>query len=286
MKIKSVIGVGLTAGAVLALTITNSTKAQDPLVTMTLEDYTTYADSINLGTMTIPGNPTEEGSIGIYSFSVSSSGTANVPVGTFWTACLSPAGVIDGGSPAATYYYEPFAQVKSGINPSAWAWNNDPSDPQYWGIQNANYLWNQVLGNNNQPTKLSADQATGFVLAVYAALYNSSGYGALLPDSEDKFNPDFGTSSISTDNLAAVETAYYDDLALLNPTAVGNNLANGYVLVPTSQSQNGYSYGQEFFLLTPETPNVAVPESAGTGICAGLGALVLSLRYCVRRKLA
>jgi hypothetical protein len=270
----------LTACAVLALTITNSTKAQDPVITMSLGNYSSYADIINLGTMTIPGNPTGSGYIGIYSFNVTSSGTASVPVGTYWTACLSPDGEIDGGSPAATYYYESFAQANSGINPSAWAWNNDNSNPQYWGIQNAGYLWKQVVGNNNQPTSLNADQATGFVLAMYAALYNSSGYGML---SGDKFNPNF--SSGNADN--AVQTAYNNDLALLNPNAVENNPATGYVLVPTSQVQNGYPYGQEFIFMTSDAPTVVTaPESAGMGLCAGLGALVLSLHYCVRRKLA
>ena len=125
-----------------------------------------------------------------------------MPVGTFWTTCLSPAGVIDGGSPAATYYYESFAEAKNGINPSAWAWNNDTSNPQYWGIQNANYLWKQVLGNNDQPTSLGADQAAGLVLAMYAALFNSDGYGMLLTGS--KFDPNFSSGNVDS----AVQAAY------------------------------------------------------------------------------
>jgi hypothetical protein len=281
MKIKKMSG-GLTACVVSILAITNATNAQgDPTVSMQLDNFTTYADVINLGTMTIPGDPTESGSIGIYSFDVESSGTtANVPVGTFWTTCLSPAGTIESGSGFASYNYESFAQANNGINPSAWAWNNDNSNPQYWGIQNANFLWKQVLGNNNEPTSLSADQATGLVLAMYAALYNSSGYGML--GSTQFFNPNFGTSSISG-NVTAVENAYTTYLALLNANAVENNLANGYVLVPTSQSQ-GDGFGQEFIIMAPG--NVTVPESAGMGLCAGLGALVLSLRYSVSRKLA
>jgi hypothetical protein len=266
--------------AVLALTITNSAKAQDPVITMSLGDYSSYADIINLGTMTIPGNPTGSGYIGIYSFNVSSSGTTSVPLGTYWTACLSPAGEIDGGSPAATYYYETFAQANNGINPSAWAWNNDNSNPQDWGIQNASYLWKEVVGGNSQPTSLNADQATGLVLAMYASLYNSSGYGML---SGDKFNPNFSSGNADS----GVQMAYNNDLALLTPSAVQNNPANGYVLVPTSQVQNGYPYGQEFIFMASGTPNVmALPESAGTGLCAGLGALAVSVCYCVRRKSA
>jgi hypothetical protein len=270
----------LTAYAVLALTITDPAKAQDPVITMSLGNYSSYSDIINLGTMTIPGNPTGSGYIGIYSFNVISSGTTSVPVGTYWTACLSPAGEIDGGSPAASYYYESFAQANSGINPSAWAWNNDNSNPQYWGIENASYLWKKVMGDNSQPTSLNADQATGFVLAMYAALYNSSGYGML---SGDNFDPNF--SSGNADN--AVQMAYNSDLALLNPNAVQNNLDAGYVLVPTSQVQNGYPYGQEFILMASGNPNVVTaPESAGMGLCTGLGALVLSLGYCLRRRSA
>ena len=119
MRIKNMTGAGVTACVALTLAITNSANAQGT-VSMQLDDFQTYADSINLGTMTIPGNPSETGFIGIYSFDVQSSGTtANVPVGTFWTTCLSPAGKISAGSGYATYNYETFAQANNGINPSA-----------------------------------------------------------------------------------------------------------------------------------------------------------------------
>jgi len=96
-----------------------------------------------------------------------------------------------------------------------------------------------------------------------------------------KFDPNFSSGNVDS----AVQAAYNNDLALLNANGVQNNLANGYVLVPTADAQNN-GFGQEFIIMAPESPNVSVPESAGTGICAGLGALILSLRYCVRRKLA
>lgn len=201
-----------------------------------------------------------------------------MPTGTFWSACLSPDGEIDGGSPAATYDYESFAEANDGINPSAWAWNGSASNPQYWGIQNAYYLWEKVLGNNSQPTQLSADQATGFALAIWSALYDSTAYGML---GGSQFNPNFSSGNVDS----AVQTAYNDDLALLNDSAsaIENNLVNGYVLVPTSQTQNGDPYGQEFIFMAPQTPVATVPESAGTGIWAGLGCLILSLGYCLRR---
>jgi hypothetical protein len=282
MRVKNLISVGLTACAALALVITNQAKAQDPVITMALGDFSTYADEVNLGNMTIPGDPTEAGYIGIYSFNVSSSTTPNVPVGTFWTTCLSPAGEIDAGSPPANYNYETFSEANSGINPPAWAWNGLSGNPQYWGIQNANYLWEQVMGNNSQPN-LNADQSTALALALYAALYNSMAYGTL---GGSKFDPNFGTSgTFLTGNVGDVQNYYYSYLALLNPTAVEDNLANGYVLVPTPQEQNGYTYGQEFIFMAPEGANVSVPESAGMGICAGVGCLIFSLRYCRRRAL-
>ena len=284
-NVKKILFSGFVAYA--ALVVASQANAQsDPVVTMQLENYTTYADVINLGTMQIPGNPTDSGYIGIYSFNVSASTTPSVPNDTtIWSLCLSPAGVIDGGSPAATYYYESYAQASPGINPSAWAWNNSLTDPQYWGIQNANYLWEQVMGGDKRPT-LTANQATALVLAMYDALYDSTGYGAL---GGNAFNPKFGTSSISG-NVAAVEIAYNADLGLLNPAAVGNNLDNGYVLVPTSQRQNGSSYGQDFLFTTSSSPNlgsgsvgIVVPESAGMGVMAGSGALLCALLLSVRR---
>lgn len=261
------------------MAITNSAKAQDPVITMSLGDYSSYADVVNLGTMTIPGNPTDSGYIGIYSFNVTSSGTPNVPAGTIWSMCLSPDGTINAGSPPANYYYEPFSQANDGINPSAWAWNNNTSNPQYWGIQNAAYLWKQVIGDNTQPN-LTADEATGFALAVYAALYNSTGYGTLAGTA---FDPNFGTSSISG-NVADVESSYNRYLELLNTSSVEGNLVNGYVLVPVSQIQNGQTYGQEFLFLGSGTPNVTVPEPAYFGICAGFGSLIFLCRYCLRRR--
>jgi hypothetical protein len=284
MITKNATGAALTAYVALTLAITDSAKAQsDPTVSMQLDNYSQYSDVINLSTMQIPGNPQESGYIGIYSFDVESSGTtANVPIGanSIWTTCLSPAGTINAGSGYATYNYETYAQANNGINPPAWAWNNNLNDPQYWGIQNANYLWQQVIGNNSQPTELSADQATALVLAMYAALYNSTGYGVVdnNPSDDPKFNPNFGSGNV--DGTVAADYSTY--VGLLNPTDVGDNLANGYVLVPTSDAQNA-GFGQEFIFMASENPNVSVPESAGMGICAGLGCLIFSFRYCFRR---
>jgi hypothetical protein len=277
-NVRKMIFIGFVACAIPGIAI-HANAQSDPVVTMQLENYTTYADVINLGTMQIPGDPTVSGYIGIYSFNVSASTTPSVPTGTFWSLCLSPAGVIDGGSPPANYYYESYAQASPGINPSVWAWNNSLTDPQYWGIQNANYLWEKIMKGDGQPT-MTANQATALVLAMYDALYNSTGYGTL---GGHAFNPEFGTSSISG-NVAAVESAFNADLGLLNPTLVGNNLANGYVLVPTSQTQHGWSYGQDFLFTTSSSPNVVVPESAGMGVVAGLGALLSALLLSVRRS--
>lgn len=55
MTIKTLISAGLAACAVLASAIVNSANAQDPVITMSLGDYSSYADVVNLGTMTIPG---------------------------------------------------------------------------------------------------------------------------------------------------------------------------------------------------------------------------------------
>jgi hypothetical protein len=275
----------LLAATAVALTAGTTAYAQDPTVTMTLGDYSSHADVVNLGDLIIPGNPTDSGYIGIYSFSVQNNGGVSALPnngGSFWTTCLSPAGEIGGGSPAATYSYETYAQANNGINPSAWAWNGiTGSGEQDWGIQNANYLWEKVQGGASQPI-LTPDQSTALVLAMYAALYNSEGYGEL-GGSKFVFNSDaIETGSAST--VAADYSTYLGLLDLSAQTYIPNNLSAGYVLVPTSQTQNGDPYGQEFIFMAPSSGNVVVPEPGLTGVMAGLGGLLFAVRTRFRKN--
>lgn len=269
----------LVLGTFVSMLAQTRANAGDPIVNMTLGDYSTYADEVNLGQLTIPGSPTETGYIGIYNFSVQNNGGTGLP-SSFWTTCLSPAGEINGGA-NGNYAYESYAEANPGINPPVWASGTVGGVTQYWGIQNANYLWSQVAKGSGTPT-LNSDQAAGLVLAMYDALYNSTGYGVVVNGSKEPFVPTFTSSSIVTGNYTAVETAYNNDLSLLNPTAVENDLGVGYVLVPTSPNAGGPT-GQEFIFMGTPSSNVTVPEAGATGVLAGLTGLIFVGRSQFRR---
>jgi hypothetical protein len=220
---------------------------------------------------TLPGGATwtPNGLIGLYSVQVSASDNAILPVGsTFWTTCLSPGGEVDLAS--HTYDLATFAQANPGINPSAWAY----SGSDYWGIQNASYLWKSFALNNSGAPVVNQDQATGLALAMYAALYDSTGYGLL---GGSKF-------TLNTVGLKQeIVDAYNADTAYLisHASDVINNLAAGFVLVPDPQTSNS---GQEFIVLAPPGMNVvSAPEPTATGIGAAVFSGVLALRALRRR---
>src|ERR1039458_10059769 len=113
--------------------------------------------------------------IGLYQFSATGG-----PANPFWTMCFSPAGVLD-------YYSHDYTSIDftagggSGNNPAAWS-HVGAADS---GIQNAQYLWRMY-----SPTVISsgtAAQGTGLALAIYEALYDSTGYGTTDTSGSGKF---------------------------------------------------------------------------------------------------
>ena len=149
--------------------------------------------------------------IGIYKFS--GTGTEQ-PIGTFWSTCLSPAGVLNNAPHTYTSYS--FAAGDPGSNPAAWA-DGTEGDA---GIQNAQYLWRLY-----SPTVIdsgTAAQGTGLALAMYYALYDSTGYGAV-----DMASTAFQvTSPLSGD----IYNAYTGYLGALNGALTLNQLGSGNVL--------------------------------------------------------
>jgi len=225
-----------------------SSRAQ--LVNMSLVDYTTLTVAQVGGT--VGGTEMPDAYLGIYGFSGSQvvngsiSGLANNFA--IQSICLSPLGDLTTGT--YQYNYETFAAANPGANPSAWQWNQNNSNPQYWGIQNANYLWLK-----NSAAIEQAGNATGaaaLMLAMYDALYNSTGYGTVGTGTPTKgFLPNFASTAEQNDYTAYVNS--------LTAAGVEANLANGYVFVPTDNNPGGPS-GQSFIILSPgETLNV-VPE--------------------------
>jgi hypothetical protein len=227
---------------------------------------------------TLPGGYTwtPGGIIGVYQFTVGAV-TPGDPSGltsgqTFWSTCLSPGGDVEFGT--YTYNYDTFAQSNPGINPPAWA--TGPGG-ELWGIQNAAYLWSQ-FGSSTTALQASAyhggnqnDAGEGLVMAMYEALYDSTGFGVL---GGAAFNP--------TGLGSQVQTNIVDDLSVLNPAAVSNNLAVGYMFDPQSPAASGPS-GQSFIIMAP---GAYAPEPMTTSLFAGSCAMLAVAGNAARRKLS
>ena len=184
--------------------------------------------------------------IGIYSFAVQNNGGNNIST-PFYSTCISPNGRLYDGQ--YTYNTLTFTQANPGINPNSW----QSSGNDYWGIQNANYLFSSysatiIGGHAGTSLGLSgstADQGTALVLAMYAALYNSKGYGSA-------WNPlsRFVLNGANTQVMTDYNT-FLQALGLWS----GDQLATGYVLRPTD------SGAQDMLLLGLEGPQGhPVPE--------------------------
>lgn len=150
--------------------------------------------------------------IGIYRFN--SSGDEG-PANPFWSTCLSPIGNLDWG--VHNYSSLNFVAGSTGNNPASWSTVGTADS----GIQNAQYLWRlfspTIIASGN------ADQGAGLALAMYEALYDSTGYGAYNTANS-------GTFYLTSVLPSAVSTAMSGYLGALNPVSVTANQGNGYVL--------------------------------------------------------
>lgn len=182
--------------------------------------------------------------IGIYKFAGSGS---EGPSGDFWSTCLSPAGLLDTAS--HNYTASSFAAGAPGKNPAAWAAGTQGDA----GIQNAQYLWRLYA-----PTIIAsgtAAQGTGLVLAMYEALYDSTGYGTTTTSGNGKF---WLTSPLAG-SIFNSYTTYLGALNGVSSTAnVAANLGTGNIL---RSNENGA--GQDLIWIPTATgPIVPVPEPA------------------------
>jgi hypothetical protein len=160
---------------------------------------------------------------------------------TFSSICLSPDGLLDWSE--HTYDYDSFSQAAHSANPP-WIGND--------GIQNAAYLW-QLFGDGRN---LTGPQGGGLAMAMYAALYQSTGYGVL--GNPGDFIPNFSDDPTA----GGFYTSYLNYLTrygpLSGPLGVSANAQVGYMLTP-DPDQSGS--GQEFIMLSPNTPQLTpVPE--------------------------
>jgi hypothetical protein len=187
-------------------------------ITLQLSDGNSKAESGFTSAGSAGAAITSDELIGIYLFK--SSGTEG-PVNPFWSTCLSPNGNLDWGTHNYTSYS--FLGGSPGQNPASWSTVGAGDS----GIQNAQFLWRVF-----SPTIIAsgtADQGAGLALAMYEALYDSTGYGTTA-SGDGKF---YVTSGLS----GGVLTAYNTYLGALNTASsaanVSANLGSGYVLRST-----------------------------------------------------
>ncbi len=225
------------------------------VVTLQLSDASSYSEYGFQASLPGGGTLNANEIIGLYAFS----GDMGSP---FWTTCLSPGGLLNWDP--HTYDQLTFEQAQPGLNPSAWASDGHGA---LWGIQNAQYLYRTF-----SPTVLAMqsgsagarDAGAGLAMAVYEALYDSTGYGQ---HNNNTFTvTDWGGHD-------AAEAAYNTYLAALTHFNPATDRANGDVLVPNPTYPGA---GQEFILLSPATGPV-VPEA--TTMIAGFGGLSILVLF-------
>ena len=187
--------------------------------------------------------------IGIYHFTTSAQDGVPNP---YWSVCVRPAGLLDGG--LHTYNSYSFSEANPGIYPSAWAWGVDNKGvPQYWGINNAAYLWSQYgMGIVNNPGTTGNQRAAALEFAVWTALYDSTGYGQLGGAVWSAPTGQMGSASDSNSTLYWYNTYV---TALTGPLGPTHAVYTGNILESTIAGNGSQSGGsQEFLLLGTPIP--------------------------------
>ncbi len=209
--------------------------------------------------------------IGIYKFTTSAQDGVPNP---FYSVCLSPSGLLDGAS--HTYNALSFADAAPGIYPSAWA-QSGGANPQYWGINNAAYLWNRYgMAVVNNTGNLYGDQSSAgaaLEFAIWTSLYNSTAYGVL------------GNNAWAapTGQMDATTFGYYNGfIAGLTTSGINGPQFTGNILESTVAGSGPNSGGsQEFFMLGSPVPEPTT-MIAGALLLLPFGAS--TLRILARRR--
>jgi len=273
----------VTAASAVILGAAVSAHA-DPSVSLQVLDTGAY--SVNQSAGTYGGSSIGAGNIGIYSFQVTSSsspGTTGLTPGeTIYSICLSPLGEVPGGS--SLYSVESYSEANAGLNPALWSWNHVAGPgAQYWGIENAQYLWRDIA-NAGQPglggisalsTMGRKDAGAALALAIYTVLYDSTGYGTYTETPSNYKAPAIGGAELLD---------YTADLALLTPGGVMNNIGSGYALVPADTS------GQDLIYVNPNgsklNPPVPEPTTMVAGVLLALPFGASTLRILRKKSIA
>jgi AraC-like DNA-binding protein len=142
--------------------------------------------------------------IGIYAFQINSINPNNLTISSpFYATCLSPQGVLYTGTPY-TYTVESYVTASPGLDPGSWV---SPGKAPYAGILNANYLFQTLSGSII--SSQNADQGAAMALAMYTALYNSTGYGTVA-DGADLSAPN-GQAQFVIPGLTGSVLSYYEN---------------------------------------------------------------------------
>ena len=170
--------------------------------------------------------------IGIYAFDIDEPSSPYVQ-SPFYSVCLSPAGLLDENT--HTYTVQSFTTAGNGLYPDQWV--------QPFGINNAAWLWSQYGTSVRQ----SGDNASAAALefAIWTALYNSTGYGAL------------GNSYFTIQNMTGTTlTDYNNFITDLTSSGITGPQYTGNILEGQDAVQDGAGSGQsqEFFLLGTPVP--------------------------------
>jgi hypothetical protein len=238
-------------------------------VTMGLSDPYTFDETGFTASLTgtgkiISGNDL----IGMYGFSVSAQTVTPALSTSLWTVCLSPLGLLANDN--TQHVYTQVANTDSTARKDSYPslqWATPVSSPNA-GILNAQFLYNSLSGEITSANGLANGQVGGLnvqgaamALAMYTALYNSTGYGVIGNGGPLTISPLSGDTS----------TDYNTDLALLaaNKSAIMNSHPAGSVLIPNDVSSgfinpaNGPD-GQEMILMTTPLSQgaTAVPEAS------------------------
>ena len=196
--------------------------------------------------------------IGIYHFNVNPALPSE-----FYSVCLDPAGLLDRSW--HVYTTLSFQQANPGIFPSAWKSGTVGSVTEYWGIQNASYLWNTYglnIVNNTGNTGHQNERAAALEFAIWSALYNSTAYGAM--------NTGTGVGVWHPNGLDSTIQDYFDTYVTgLNNTHGNIPLYTGDILRGTGYNESGQQ--QEFLALGTPVPFSALgtPVPEPTTMIAG-----------------
>ncbi len=249
----------MLAAAAIALVLGAGISAQATLLQVIgLSDSSTSVGISYPGGSIAPNNAY----IGVYDVGVYG-GTLSSPGGleSSWnTVCLSPGGEISGYESVTE---ENFGTASPGQFPSSWS-------PD--GIYNAAYLYNTYISSVNNAT-----QGTALALAMYKALYDSTGYGTL-----DAHGNSLSSGSFQATGLTSTMSSdYLSYISAVNTVNINSgNYYVGSLYYVGSDPTTGT--GQEFILT-----GIPIPEPttliAGTMLLLPFGASTLRfMRRSVR----